>query len=557
MFSLPAKAVMVLTIMSVAPVWGQKFLSPAGRAAEEVPRGRSSAPEERTCMIDNPGVTMSFYNSDFTFYDDYTYWQDYKVETPDGSRHRIMKEQGTDPTTSVSVLPEGGEISIRLGTQKYCEGELAKGGGVKFEYAVSENNAIVYAVFSALVEDPLYDHIQELEALKGQTVQYGDYSFVVGDYSTITNYSWTNQQPIITFYIEEDGIRKECSARSIFSYWDDGTSTQYGAVIDSDNYGHPAYFNDWTVMAVDLSPYIGRTISFGAEYHDCAEAGFLFPLIDGSVNYDYPITFTCDDRHISRLYLHPSYGPAQIEDVDEDCKTSTYTYSAPEGFAAYRWYAADQKSVTLSTGRTCSYTFSEEGEEVELCCELTSRLTIDCGTTVIRKTVTNNCEGCDNRMITQRWNDFLSVSKTAYDKYGGFADYQWYKDDIPLSGEMESQLYLPEEGLDGTSGYSVEMTCLKDGTRVRTCPYYPAVEPNTVTLSVVPTAVSASDNAPLRIRVSEPAEARLYNQTGLHVATWVVNAESNSYTMPSMRGLYLLKVRTESGKETTKKIAVK
>lgn len=158
--------------------------------------------------------------------------------------------------------------------------------------------------------------------------------------------------------------------------------------------------------------------------------------------------------------------------------------------------------------------------------------------------------------ITQRWNDFLSVSQSAYDKYGGFTNYQWYKDNMPLSGETGSQLYLPEEGLDSKSGYSVEMTRLSDGKRMRTCPYYPAVEPNTVTLSVVPTVVSASENAPLRIRVSEKAEARLYYQTGMHVETWQLDTGSNTFVMPSMRGLYLLKVRTESGEEKTKKIIV-
>ena len=158
--------------------------------------------------------------------------------------------------------------------------------------------------------------------------------------------------------------------------------------------------------------------------------------------------------------------------------------------------------------------------------------------------------------IVQRWNDFLSVSQTAYDKYGGFTAYQWYKDNMPLSGETGSQLYLPDEGLDSKSGYSVEMTCVADGKRMRTCPYYPVVQPNTVTLSVIPTVVSASENAPLRIRVSEPAEARLYDRTGLHIATWQLQAGGNSYVMPSVRGMYLLRVRTESGEEMTKKLIV-
>ena len=161
------------------------------------------------------------------------------------------------------------------------------------------------------------------------------------------------------------------------------------------------------------------------------------------------------------------------------------------------------------------------------------------------------------QMINQRWNDFLSVSKKAYDKYGGFTDYRWYKDNVPLTGETGSQLYLPEEGLDGSSGYSVEMTRLSDGVRFRTCPYYPVPQPNTVTLSVYPTVVSASDHAPLRIRVSEPAGAQLYYQTGMHIATWQLREGENTYRMPSLRGLYLLRVQTASGEGKTRKIIVR
>ena len=114
-------------------------------------------------------------------------------------------------------------------------------------------------------------------------------------------------------------------------------------------------------------------------------------------------------------------------------------------------------------------------------------------------------------LITQRWNDFLSVRKTAYDYYGGFIDYQWYKNDQPIAGQTGSQLYVPEGGLESGSAYSVELTRTSDGMRVRTCPYYPHAEPNTVTITVTPTVVPSQDPVPLHIRSSQPARANLYN----------------------------------------------
>ena len=159
-------------------------------------------------------------------------------------------------------------------------------------------------------------------------------------------------------------------------------------------------------------------------------------------------------------------------------------------------------------------------------------------------------------LITQRWNDFLSVRKTAYDYYGGFTDYQWYKNDQPISGQTGSQLYVPDGGLESGSAYSVELTRTSDGMRVRTCPYYPHVEPNTVTITVMPTVVSSQDPVPLHIRSSQPARADLYNQSGFHMDAWTVREGDNEVTMPNTRGLYLLYIITESGEEAVRKIMV-
>ena len=159
-------------------------------------------------------------------------------------------------------------------------------------------------------------------------------------------------------------------------------------------------------------------------------------------------------------------------------------------------------------------------------------------------------------LITQRWNDFLAVRKSAYDFYGGFAEYQWYKNDEPIAGQTGNQLYLPEEGLESGSAYAVEVTRLSDGMRTRTCPYYPKAEPNSVTLSVTPTVISSQAPAPLRIHSSCSADAILYNQDGIVVAEWEVQAGENRVSMPQEKGLYLLRVLTDDGEQMVRKILV-
>lgn len=159
-------------------------------------------------------------------------------------------------------------------------------------------------------------------------------------------------------------------------------------------------------------------------------------------------------------------------------------------------------------------------------------------------------------VITQRWNDFLSVRKSAYDYYGGFADYQWYKDGEAIAGQTGSQLYLPDEGLDPGSSYAVELTRLSDGMRVRTCPYYPTVEPESVTWVVYPTVIRSASPEQIHIRSPKEGRAELFDRGGGRVAAWTLRAGDNSVAIPAERGIYMLYVITVNGERTARKILV-
>lgn len=159
-------------------------------------------------------------------------------------------------------------------------------------------------------------------------------------------------------------------------------------------------------------------------------------------------------------------------------------------------------------------------------------------------------------LITQRWNDFLSVRKHAFDAYGGFTAYQWYRNGQPIAGQTGSQLYVPDGGLDPSSAYAVELTRMSDGMRVRTCPYYPTTEPNTVTISVYPTVVSSQAPAKVQVHTSEPASVRLYNKDGVLWNTWSVPEGASQLTAPSQQGMYLMHLQTQSGEKAVRKIIV-
>jgi len=130
------------------------------------------------------------------------------------------------------------------------------------------------------------------------------------------------------------------------------------------------------------------------------------------------------------------------------------------------------------------------------------------------------------------------------------------QDGEPIYGQTGSQLYLPEEGLQTGSGYSVELTRQSDGERVRSCPFYPTVQPNSVTLTVYPTVLSAQRRTPLFMNISQEAHVRLFYQSGMQVAEWMVQEGDNQLTIPSERGLYMLHVITAGGERQVRKIIV-
>lgn len=156
-------------------------------------------------------------------------------------------------------------------------------------------------------------------------------------------------------------------------------------------------------------------------------------------------------------------------------------------------------------------------------------------------------------LITQRWGDLLAVRKTAYDRYGGFTAYRWYRDGLPLDGETASTLYLPDEGLEG-SIYQVEVTRTIDGVTLISCPFTPTPQPATVTLVVTPSATTAK--APLRVRTAQDGLLTTYNRDGVATASTPVSAGDNHVCAPAASGIYLLQLTTVSGERYIQKLLV-
>ena len=157
-----------------------------------------------------------------------------------------------------------------------------------------------------------------------------------------------------------------------------------------------------------------------------------------------------------------------------------------------------------------------------------------------------------NEVITQRWNDFLSVRQTAYTYYDGFISYQWYCNGNLIEGATTSQLYKPE-GL-GENTYQVELVRATDGVKAISCPFIPTEQPNTTTLEVQPTITAKG--APIRVKAPNHGDMDIIGNVGVNMGTQYLQEGENTVTVPTAAGIYLLHLTTEDGNQYVQKIIV-
>ena len=143
-------------------------------------------------------------------------------------------------------------------------------------------------------------------------------------------------------------------------------------------------------------------------------------------------------------------------------------------------------------------------------------------------------------IIVQKWDNVLAVKNERYNGGYTFAAFQWYKDDVPLTGEIGSYLYLGADAVLDTAGaYSVMLTRADDGVSLRSCPVIPTVAKPEVSPYPVVTALPAG--MPLKIKGVERRYAmRVYNAAGQLCFAGSVDEGEDEIDMPTVPGVYLL-----------------
>lgn len=227
--------------------------------------------------------------------------------------HHYSKTE-TDPRTrgKLKTVPEGEIASVRLGNWD-SGGESER---VEFKFTVDSTMPILILKYAVVLESPGHD------ASKSPT---------------------DNNLQDPRFTLDILGISASdarCASADFTSSWvSDGWTRDTLDAITSGSRNMNVVWKDWTTVGVNLSDYMGETLTVQLTTYDCSMSAHF--------GYAY-FTLGCDKAELD----------------GESCDGSTMTeFRAPSGFD-YKWYlATDPEKTLLSTAQTYVLTDSMDTRE--------------------------------------------------------------------------------------------------------------------------------------------------------------------------------------------------
>ena len=168
-----------------------------------------------------------------------------------------------------------------------------------------------------------------------------------------------------------------------------------------------------------------------------------------------------------------------------------------------------------------------------------------CGTQTFKLPVQMNYA---SSIVEQKWNDVLAVLNERFNGGYQFIAYQWYKNGMPIEGEVGSYLYQP---LDTTAIYYVELTRM-DGVRMYSCPMMPTLHTDQ---QEFPTLVNAAQKIPVRIQ--KTTDIQIFTSVGQLYAEYKGLLGNVQIQAPRVKGVYLVHMVFEDGTYQAQQMIVK
>lgn len=157
-------------------------------------------------------------------------------------------------------------------------------------------------------------------------------------------------------------------------------------------------------------------------------------------------------------------------------------------------------------------------------------------------------------IVAQKWDDVLAIYNSDYNGGFNFSSFEWYKNGEKIVDAVEPYLYLPEEKLDREAQYSVLLTRSDDGVQLFSCPLS-IIEKNSNPV-IYPTMTAPSEE--VIVETQEDGIFTLWSMLGVQYNQGNLKKGSTTHIkMPSLVGMYILKIQLENGEMSQIQIIVK
>ncbi|MFN5734599.1 MAG: PKD domain-containing protein [Flavobacteriales bacterium] len=238
------------------------------------------------------------FNADFED-NSFTNWTGYygsccAINTPNQgftNQHQIMVGPGIDPVvagcTNLSIVPPGANYSAMVGDG---QGTGAQASRLQYNFTITPQSNMIVVSYAVVLEDPGHSVMQQPRFEAQLYDQAG------------------NPLPC-TFY-------QVAAANGVPGFINCGAYIRY---------------KDWTTFGVDVTQYMGQTITLDVATGDCS--------LGGHWGYAY-VSAACTSLNLSAFYC-------------QNGANNTATLTAPNGFANYVWSNA-ANNQQLATGQVAS-----------------------------------------------------------------------------------------------------------------------------------------------------------------------------------------------------------
>ena len=266
-------------------------------------------------------------------------------------RQTLMSAQAQDDWVgALSVLPQGGQYSIRISSDEYKSGDIGKSSMTAFYQKIPADRPVMSIGYAVVIENP--DHDFAKTSLAAADMAQPWIRISVMDLGPAGN----NGSGYLTCPKLE--IRPVTNKASV-------TGDKWSvANVGSKSY----YWQNWDTIQLDMTQYVGNWVVFIFENFDCVVSGE-----DNTNPKDLKYTL-CPTHHRSRLYVSMD---CATKELTQACAGENVNLTAPEGFS-YKWYATNKPTQSLGTTQTIAVPADATVDytcEVSDYCNKTTKLT--------------------------------------------------------------------------------------------------------------------------------------------------------------------------------------